>query len=89
MSRMAITGASGMLGSHLAAWFLERGWEVHALLRRFGPVERRLLTEVASVDRWGNSFAHPELFSKLPGLLGHLVGQRLCQCFVVVGVHNN
>ena len=33
MKSVAITGASGMLGSHLSAFFLARGWRVHALVR--------------------------------------------------------
>ena len=33
MSRVLITGANGFIGSNLCRWFLERGWEVDALVR--------------------------------------------------------
>jgi len=33
VSRVLITGANGFIGSNLCRWFLERGWEVDALVR--------------------------------------------------------
>lgn len=33
MSRVLITGANGFIGSNLCRWFLERSWEVDALVR--------------------------------------------------------
>ena len=33
MSRILITGANGFIGSNLCRWFLERDWEVDALVR--------------------------------------------------------
>lgn len=33
MSRVLITGANGFIGSNLCRWFLERGWQVDALVR--------------------------------------------------------
>ena len=33
MSRVLITGANGFIGSNLCRWFLQRGWEVDALVR--------------------------------------------------------
>ena len=33
MNRVLITGANGFIGSNLCRWFLERGWEVDALVR--------------------------------------------------------
>lgn len=34
MSRVFITGANGFVGSNLCRWFLDRGWQVDALVRR-------------------------------------------------------
>jgi nucleoside-diphosphate-sugar epimerase len=33
MSRVLVTGANGFVGSNLCRWFLERGWQVDALVR--------------------------------------------------------
>lgn len=49
--RIALTGATGFIGSTLCRRLVERGWEVRALCRRWPPPERPSLPQSGAV-RW-------------------------------------
>ena len=66
MKKLLVTGSSGLIGSEVAVYFAERGWQVYGVDNNqravfFGPQgdtrgnQRRLATQL------GNSFRHTEL----------------------------
>ncbi|BAV95329.1 GDP-mannose 4,6-dehydratase [Ichthyobacterium seriolicida] len=54
MKKAFITGVTGQDGSYLAELLLEKGYEVHAILRR---------SSVFTTDRIDHIFSHPRLFT--------------------------
>ena len=76
MERIVITGATGFLGRNLAALFLEKGYEVFAVVRpqsanlRLLPTHPNLHVVQAPLEQtsqWERRLAMPTAFSISPG----------------------
>ena len=70
---VSVTGATGFLGSHIAAELVARGWNVRAIVRRAGtkPVADGAEIQVAPLERSALAAAMPFLLllmaiAKLP-----------------------
>ena len=58
MHKALITGVTGMDGSHLAEFLLEKGYEVHGIVRRTSTFNRERIDHIYKPDNESNFFLH-------------------------------